>query len=152
MSARTGLEVVTYNVSSLGTPVYTNPIGTIREETVNLTKVLADVTDRRANGWRLQKGTLKEGSVDAQLIYDPEDADFTDIQTAFFADTKLPLFFSDGDATTAGTWQGLMAAFHVSEFSQPRNLEDAVVVDISLVPDLEDTTNEAPRWHSVTVV
>ena len=151
MSARTGLDVVTYLADSVTTPVYTNPVGVIKDESIGLTKALTDVTDRRANGWRLQKPTLKEGTVTITMIYDPADADYQEFSDAFFDDTQVVLFFSDGDATAVGTWYGLLAAFEVSGCSQPRNLEDAILVDVELVPNLDSADDAAPTWHSVTV-
>jgi hypothetical protein len=151
MAASVGLDVITYLADSVTTPVYDNPVGVIKDENVGLTKALADVTDRRSNGWRLQKPTLKDGTVTLTLIYDQGDADFSEFQTAFLNDTQVVLFLADGDATATGTWQGLLAAFEVSNFGQTRNLEDAVVVDAELVPNLDSADDAAPKWHSVTV-
>lgn len=152
MAARTGLDVITYLADAVTTPVYTNTVGVIKDESIGLTKALTDVTDRRANGWRLQKPTLKEGTVTITMIYDPADADFAEFQAAFFNDTQIVLFLSDGDATATGTWYGLLSAFEVSNFGMPRNLEDAVVVDVELVLNLDEADDAAPTWHSVTVV
>lgn len=152
MASVLGLEAVSYFAGTIGAPVWTNPIGPIKDETINLEKALADVTDRRANGWRLQRGTLKEGSVDMQLIYDPTDADFIALSDHFFDDTQAIIAFMDGDATVAGTYYGVLAAWNVTGFSQPRQLEEAIIVDMSMVPDLEDGTAEPPRWHTATIV
>lgn len=147
-----GLNAKTYLAGTITTPVFTNEVETIREETVNLERSTTDVTDRRANGWRLQAGTLKEGTVDMQMIYEPGNADFTAFQSAFFAGSQLILAFMDGDATQPGTYYGLLGAFEVTSFSQPRQLEEAIIVDITLTPVLEDTTDEPPVWHTATVL
>lgn len=152
MAAILGLNAKTYFAGAIGTPVFTNEVGPIREETINLEKSLADITDRRANGWRLQAGTLKEGTVDLQMIYDPADADFTSFQDAFFNGSQLILAFMDGDATVAGTYYGLLAAFQVTSFSLPRQLEEAIIVDITCTPVLEELTDEPPQWYSTTVL
>lgn len=151
MATRIGLDVVTYIAGTIASPVFTNPVGVIKDETVNIEKALADITDRRANGWRLQRGTLKEGTIDLTLNYDPEDADFALFQAAFFNETQMVLFFADGDATQDGTYNGLLAACNVNNFSQPRPLEDAVVVEVSLTLDLEASTDSPPEWHTVVV-
>lgn len=151
MSVRTGLDLVTYLAGTIASPVFTNAIGVIKEETINIEKALADVTDRRAEGWRLQKGTLKEGQIEMQINYDPEDADFATIEAAFFDETQLVLFFADGDATEAGTYNGLLAAVNVTSFNVNRQLEEGTVVDITLTLDLEDTTDSPPQWHTVVV-
>ena len=147
-----GLNAKTYVATSVGTPVFTNEVGVIREETINLEKSLADVTDRRANGWRLQEGTLKEGTVDIQMIYEPGDADFDAFEDAFFNGTQLVLAFMDGDASASGTYYGLLGAFVVTSFSIPRQLEEAVIVDVTVTPVLEDGTSLAPTWHTETVL
>ena len=152
MAAILGLDAKTYFAGTIASPVFTDEVGPIKEETVNLEKSLADITDRRANGWRLQAGTLKEGTVDIQMIYDPADADFNQFEDAFFSNDQLVLAFMDGDCTVAGTYYGLLGAFEVTSFSQPRPLEDAIVVDITLTPVLESSTNSPPEWHEVTVL
>ncbi|WP_149496193.1 hypothetical protein [Roseiconus lacunae] len=151
MGARTGLDLVTYLADSVGTPVYDNPVGVIKDESIGLSKSLADVTDRRSDGWRLQKPTLKEGTVTITMTYDPDDADYQEFQEAFFNDTQVVLFLADGDATETGTWYGLLAAFEISNFGKERQMEDGVVIDVELVLNLETSSNLAPRWHSVTV-
>lgn len=151
MTTKIGLEVVTYNAGSIGSPVFTDPIGIIKDEQISIEKALTDTTDRRAKGWRVQRGTLKEGSIELQLNYDDQDNDFQAFESAFFADTQLVLFFSDGDATEPGTYKGLLAACNVTTFNVNRQNEEAVSVDVTLTLDLEASTAEAPRWHSVTV-
>lgn len=151
MSSVLGLDCYTgLNSGTIASPTWSE-IGLVKDETVNLSKALADVTTRQANGWRLQRGTLKEASIDLQLLYDPSDDDFDEFRDAFFNNTQLLLGFFDGDIEEDGTYYGLHAAFNVTAFSQPRNLEDAVVVDITLVPDLEAVTNTAPAWVTITV-
>lgn len=152
MAAILGLDAKTYFAGTIASPVFTDEVGPIREETINLEKSLADITDRRADGWRLQAGTLKEGTVDLQMIYDPADADFAQFETAFFGNGQLVLAFMDGDCTVAGTYNGLLAAFQVTSFSQPRPLEDAIIVDITLTPVLEDGTDSPPQWYTTTIL
>ena len=147
-----GLNAKTYLAGTIASPVFTNEVETIREETVNLERATTDITDRRADGWRLQAGTLKEGTVDMQMIYEPGNADFTAFQNAFFNGTQVVLAFMDGDATVAGTYYGLLGAFEVTSFSQPRQLEEAIIVDITLTPVLEDTTDTPPTWHTATIL
>jgi len=153
-SSLLGLDVWTYNVVSVSSPIWNRPITIVREETVNLEKALADVTDRRANGWRLQRPTLIEASIDMQVTYDTNDARFAELRDAFFADTLLALAFMEGDLTTPGVWQGFLGAFRVTSFSMPRALEDAVVADLTLIPDLwrENSQNTySPEWVSYTI-
>ena len=145
-----GLEVFTGRNTATMAAAAWDEVGPIRDETLNMSKSLVDITTRLAKGWRLQRGALKEASVDMSMLYLPEDPDFIVFQQAFFADNQqILLGLFDGDITQPGTYQGLHAAMNVTNFSQPRNLEDAVVVDISLVLDLEALTQEAPRWETI---
>lgn len=149
--AQTGLDLYTYLADSVTTPVYDNPVGKVKDESVNLQRGLADVSDRGANGFRLQKPTLADGTVTISMIYDPGDADFAEFETAYFDRTQVVLFLADGDASSAGTYYGLLSAFEVSNFSLNRNLEDAHTVDIELVLARDSADDAAPEWHEVTV-
>lgn len=148
--SKLGLEMWTgRNTGTIASPTW-DEIGPIRDETIELSKALVDITTRLANGWRLQRGTLKDARVTSQMLYLPGDTDFDAIQSAFFNDTQVLLGLLDGDPAVSGTYYGLHAAFNVVEFSQPRELEGAVIVDLAFVMDLEDTTLTAPAW--VTIV
>ena len=147
--SKIGLEMWTgRNTGTIASPVW-DEIGPIKDESVEISKSLVDITTRLANGWRLQRGTLKDASVSMQLLYLPGDADFIALQTAFFADTKVVLGLLDGDPAVVGTYYGLHSAFNITKFTQPRNLEDAVVCDLEFVMDLETTTNTAPSWATI---
>ena len=100
-----GLDAFTaVNTGSTETPVWAE-VEKIRDETLNLTKALSDVTTRQANGWRQQVGTLKEGSVDLQVLFDNDytDADNLLFRNSFLNNTRLLLGFFDKDPDTAAT-------------------------------------------------
>lgn len=149
MGARSGLSLVTYLADSVTTPVTDNPVGPVRNESVNLSKSLSDVTDRRANGWRLRIATLKDGEVTMQLVYDPDDPDFAEFQSAALNDEQVVLWLADGDVSQSGTYQGLLSAFEVSQFEMPREFEEGALVNVTLVPNLDSADDAAPRWHTV---
>lgn len=153
MSNLLGLECFTFNNTGvILTPVWaSDPIEIIQEENVNLEMGLADVTTRGANGFRLQRGTLIEGSVDMTILYDTASTDFDLFKEAFFDRTQILLAIVDGDLRTAGSYQGLHSAFNVTNFSQPRPLEEAVTVDITLTLDVEAATDEPPRWDTIVI-
>lgn len=150
--SKLGLEMRTYlNTGAMATPTWSE-VELVRDETINLSKTLVDVTTRKSGGWRLQRGALKEASVDFSLLYVPGDEDFETFRDAFLDDsTQVIMGFFDGDVTASGTHTGLHAAFNVTAFGQPRNLEDAVIVEVTVVPDLEAVTLTAPTWQSITV-
>ena len=150
--SKLGLEVASFlNTGTIAAPVWAE-IGPIRDETVNLSRSLADVTTRQANGFRLQRGTLMEGSIDATMLYKPGNTQFDDIQSAFFDATQIILGIFDGDVTVAGTYYGLHSAANVTDFTVNRELEEAMTVNVQFTLDLEATTETAPNWVEITTV
>ncbi len=151
MAIKLGLECKLYRDDS-GT---WNEIGNVRDLTINMEMGVADVTTRGGNGWRQNVATLRDGTVTFQMVYDTADADFTALQTAFLATTasarEIKIAALDGAIpTTAGdpSAQGLVAFMNVTNFSMPENLEEAVMVDVTLQPSYNST---APAWTTYSV-
>lgn len=146
MAIKLGLECKLYRDDS-GT---WNEIGNVRDLTINMEMGVADVTTRGGNGWRQNVATLRDGTVTFQMVYDTADADFTALQTAFLATTaaarEIKIAAMDGDISTSGT-QGLVAFMNVTNFSMPENLEEAVMVDVTLQPSYNST---APEWSTIS--
>ena len=46
----------------------------VKDVSLSLEAGAADITTRAANGWRVKKATLKEGSLEYEMNYDPADA------------------------------------------------------------------------------
>ena len=109
----------------------------IKDLTLNLEAGNADVTTRAANGWKLSVTTLKEASLEFGLLYDTEDADFTAFQDAYFANTPLALFVTDGDG------HGLDADWVITGFSIEQPLEEAMSVSVTAKPTI---SARAPSW------
>ena len=121
-------------------------VSNLKDVTINLEAGDADVTTRAGGGFRQSVATLKDGSVDFQMVWDTADAQFTAIQTAFFANTAVEMAFMDGLIVTTGS-QGLHADFSVTNFSRSEALEEALMVDISLKITKSDNT---PEWLTVS--
>ena len=60
-------------------------IANIRDNNLNLETGEADVTTRGNNGWRQTIATLKDGSVEFEMVYNTSDAAFTAIKDAWLA-------------------------------------------------------------------
>ncbi len=146
MAIKLGLECKLYRDDS-GT---WNEIGNVRDLTINMEMGVADVTTRGGNGWHQNVATLRDGTVTFQMVYDTTDADFTALQTAFLATTaaarEIKVAAMDGDIATSGS-QGLIAFMNVTNFSMPENLEEAVMVDVTLQPSYNST---APAWTTIS--
>ena len=142
-----GLNAVTArNTGTTAAPVWVI-MTNVKDETLNTTTALSDVTTRAANGWRLQVGTLSEGTVDTSILYDTADTNFTAIQTAFLAKTRMLLGFFDGLPTVAGT-QGLRGGFSVTNFTINRQLEEAIMVDVTFTAR-ENDVGAGPSWITI---
>ena len=146
MAIKLGLECKLYRDNS-GT---WEEIGNVRDLSINMEMGVADVTTRGGNGWRQNVATLRDGTVTFQMVYDNTDADFTALQTAFLATTaaarEIKIAAMDGDIATSGS-QGLIAFMNVTNFSMPENIEEAVMVDVTLQPSYNST---APAWTTIS--
>ena len=90
--------------------------------------------------------TLKEASLEFgilydtlefRIMYDTEDADFTAFQTAYFSNTPMALFVTDGKG------QGLDADWSIIGFSVEQPLEEAMSVSVTAKPN---AATRAPSW------
>ncbi|QOJ16286.1 MAG: hypothetical protein HRU76_01155 [Phycisphaeraceae bacterium] len=113
-------------------------LGNTRDVTLNLEAGEADVTTRANAGWRATVATLKEASVEFEMVWDTADAGFTAIKNAFFNNTVIGLQVLDG---TSG--QGLQADFSITNFSRSEALEEAITVSVTAKVTYSTT---APSW------
>jgi len=117
----------------------TTEVTNVKDLTLNLESGEADVTTRATKGWKASAATLKEASLEFTILYDTEDADFTAFQAAYFGNTPLALFVSDGQDTA----HGLDADFSITAFSVEQPLEEAISVSITAKPT---ASTRAPEW------
>lgn len=113
-------------------------LGNARDVTLSLEAGEADVTTRANSGWRATLATLKEASVEFEMVWDTEDAGFTAIKNAFFQNDPIGLQILD---ETAG--QGLQADFSITNFSRSEALEEAITVSVTAKVTYSAT---APSW------
>ncbi len=113
-------------------------LGNTRDVTLSLEAGEADVTTRANSGWRATVATLKEASVEFEMVWDTADAGFTAIKSAFF--NNAPIGFQILDATSG---QGLQADFSITNFSRSEALEEAITVSVTAKVTYSTT---APSW------
>ena len=130
-----GLDAVLMRGSAGSTG--TTEVKNIKDLTLNLESGEADVTTRATQGWRASVATLKEASLEFSILYDTEDTDYNAFATAYFNNTPLSLFVSDGNGT------GLDADFSITGFSIEQPLEEALSVSITAKPTASE---RAPQW------
>ena len=100
----------------------------------------------KENGWRATVGTLKDGSLEFEMVWDTGDAGFTAIKDAYFNGTSVEMAIMDGAIATVGT-QGLRATMAVTNFSRNEPLEEAITVSVTVKPTYAEN---APEWMTVS--
>lgn len=115
----------------------------VKDVTVSLETGEADITTRAAKGWRVSAATLKEASIEWGMLYDTDDADTQAVSTAFFNNTPLALFVSDGDGS------GLDCDASITQFNIEQNLEEGVNISVTAKPtNIGGTAGRAPSWKT----
>ena len=142
MATRLGMDAKLYrNTGTYATPTWVE-VSNVKDVTLNLEKGEADVTTRANAGWRATVGTLKDASIEFQMVWDTVDAGFDAIRQAFFNNTPLEFAVMDGDITDPDS-EGLRATFDIFNFTRNEALEEAIMVDVSIKPTYADN---APEW------
>lgn len=141
MSAKLGMNAkLYYKEGGMDAAGSWNELTNVRDNTLNLEKGDADVTTRGNNGWRATLATLKDGSVEFEMVWDPDDAGFDAIHDAYFNDNVIGLSILDG-AIATGT--GLQADFAITNFTRNEPLEEAMTVNVTAKPTY---SSSPPRW------
>ncbi len=145
MAIRLGMQAKLYrNTGSHATPAWAE-LTSVKDVTLNMETGEADVTTRGNSGWKATIATLKNGSIEFEMVWDTADVGFAAIQGAFFNNSSLEFAVMDGDITQTGT-QGLRATVSVTNFSRKESLEEAIIVSVTVKPTY--STN-APVWMTV---
>lgn len=128
----------------LNTPstVTWNEISNVRDLTLNLETGEADVTTRANNGWRATAATLKDGSIEFEMLWESGDAGFDALKNAWANGTEIALAAMDGAVDTSGN-EGLAGNFSVTNFSRNEPLEEGVTVSVTVKP------SSHTEWYEV---
>ena len=142
MPIQLGMNAKLYrNTGTFAVPTWSE-IKNVRDLTLNLESGEADVTTRGNNGWRATVATLRDASVEFEMVWDTGDAEFEAIKDAYFNNSSVTLGVFDQDNTVTGA-QGLHAVMTVSSFSRNEALEEAITVSVSVKPTF---STDAPEW------
>ncbi|MFW5679526.1 MAG: phage tail tube protein [Pseudomonadota bacterium] len=104
----------------------TEEITNIRDVTLQLEAGEADVTTRANSGWRATAATLREATLEFQMLWKPSDAAFSAIRDAFLNSDEIALLALD---QTDG--EGLDGDFTITSFSRGEPLEEGMTVDVT---------------------
>src|SRR5688572_25442384 len=125
-----GMEAKLYrNSGNYASPTWSE-LENVKDLTLNLEAGEADVTTRGNAGWRATVATLKDGSIEFDMVWDTEDANFTALKDAFFGGMAVEFAVMDGDIQTTGS-QGLRASMSITGFSPSEALEEAIMVSVT---------------------
>lgn len=105
----------------------------VTDVTLNLETGEANATTRANNGWEATLSTLKNGSVEFEMIWEPADAGFAAVLAAWLASTPIGLVILDGPTGTAGN-QGPAGNFSVTNFTRTEPLKEAIKAKVTLKP------------------
>ena len=141
MGVRLGMNAALYYGLTAGVQADTL-IGNVKDLTLNLETGEADVTTRGNQGWRATVATLKEGSMEFDMVWDTDDAAFSAIKDAWFDSEAIPLMALDAPIADGG--QGLDADFAITNFSRSEPLEEAITVSVTAKPTY---STRAPTWQ-----
>lgn len=115
----------------------------VKDVTVNMESGDADITTRAANGWKQSVATLKDASIEFEMLVDPNDADYIAIRNAYLTNAALAIFVSDGQGS------GLDCDAVVTNFTEDQPLEEAVSVKVTLKPtNIGGSSGRAPTWNT----
>jgi hypothetical protein len=121
----------------------------VRDLTVNLELATADITTRCAEGFRQRMGTLADGTIEFQLTYEgtrPHNQDtlwsmYWNRMANTWAVTDRLLVFPNPAAI------GLQAWMQLTNMSWPQNLEDAMMIDVTLSVTA-NPSRQSPTWRT----
>ncbi len=108
-------------------------LGNCRNVDLNISKGEADLTVRNNNGFKCYVGTLKEGQVDFEMVWDDSDAGFNAIAAAYFEGESDPakavsLAVLTGSAVGS---QGLWSAMTITNFSRSEPIDGAITAKVT---------------------
>ncbi len=134
MSAKMGIDGKLYFCAAGigGTPTWTE-LTNVRNVTLNNTKAEADATTRTNNGWKAVVATLKEASIEFEMVWDPADTGLVAIYTSYMTNSVLGIACVDGDITGQGA-NGFKADCMVSSVSREENLEGVMTLKVTVKP------------------
>jgi hypothetical protein len=146
MGVKLGLEAKLYFCAAGigGTPVWTL-VTNIKDLTLNIDKGEAEVSTRGGGGWKATIGTLKDASIEWEMVWDTADAGFEAMRSAFFGGTLLGLAVMDGPVAEAGS-EGLWADCAILKFDRDEALEEAVKVSVTAKPTY---SANPPQWKVI---
>ena len=111
-------------------PSTMSEVDNVRDVTLSMEAGEADITTRGNNGWRATAPTLRECTVEFQMVWKPGDTVFEAIKTAFLTAGTVALAVLDQKVGITGA-QGPLGDFSITNFSRNEPLEEGVTVSVT---------------------
>ena len=124
-----GLEAKLFYATDVATANWAE-LTNVKNVTLGLEKEEADVTTRANSGWRATRGTLKNATVEFEMVWKTTDDGFTAIKDAWLNNTVIGLAILDGNSGG----QGFQADFNITGFSRNEELTEALTVSVTAKP------------------
>ena len=102
----------------------------VRDVTLNVETGEADITTRANLGWRATAATLKECSLEFEMVFKPTDAGFLAIRNAWLNSTEIALACLSDEDGEAGA-EGPVGNFTITNLSRSEPLEEAIMVSVT---------------------
>lgn len=102
----------------------------VKDVTVTLEAGEADVTTRANSGWRATAATLRECTVEFEMLWQSADTGFQAVKTAFLESDRIRLAVLTGPKDVADS-EGPMGDFAITGFTRSEPLEEAVSVSVT---------------------
>lgn len=145
MAAVLGLNAKLYrNTGSWASPSF-DLISNVKNLTVKGSTETADVSTRGTGGFKATVATLKDISLEFEMVWDNADADFTALKNAWLNNTTIEMLALDGPSSTTGS-QGPRFDGMVTNFERSEQLTEALMVNVTVVPTYSSNT---PTWYTV---
>ncbi len=102
----------------------------VRDVTLTMEAGEADVTTRGNSGWRATAATLREATCEFEMLWEPGDAGFEAVRTAFLASSLLALCPLTDDRDTADA-EGPRGDWAITGFNRAEPLEEGITVSVT---------------------
>ena len=103
----------------------------VRDVTLNLGSAQADHTTRANQGWRAQARTLRECTVEWEMVWRPGDAGFEAVRDAYLATNGLLHLAILDRAREEDAAEGIDADFSITQFNRTEPIEDVIKVAVT---------------------
>ncbi len=108
-----------------------------QDVTVNMTVGEADITTRGSGGYKEIAATLKDVSVDFNMVWDDTDTGFTVLNTAFLAGGVIGIEALHEESGDGPKFDGI-----ITSFTRDESLTEALSAKVTIKPTRSDTAFE----------